>query len=52
MTNRYSTITVALEHDIREDDAQALINAIKMLREVADVGGHVSEASRPANDVE
>lgn len=46
MTNRYSTLTVALEQDIREDDAQALIQAIKMLRGVADVAGNVSDASQ------
>lgn len=46
MTNRYSTLTVALESDIREDDAQALIHAIKMLRGVADVAGNVTDASQ------
>ena len=46
MTNRYSTLTVALEQDIREDDAQSLIHAIKMLRGVADVAGNVSDASQ------
>lgn len=44
MTNRYSTLAVALEQDIREDDAQELIQAIKMLRGVADVAGNVSDA--------
>jgi hypothetical protein len=39
MTDRFSTLTVALEADIREDDAQALIAAIKQLRGVADVTG-------------
>ena len=46
MTDRYSTLTVALEKDIRDDDAQALIHAIKMLRGVADVAGNVADVSQ------
>lgn len=42
MTNRYNTLTVALEHDIREDDAEHLINAIKMLKGVLNVEGNVT----------
>jgi hypothetical protein len=34
MTDRFSYITVALERDIREDDAEALLNAIRMMRGV------------------
>ena len=40
MTDRYNILTVALEKDLRDDDAQALINAIKMMRGVADVAGN------------
>lgn len=42
MTDRFSTLTVVLEHDIREDDAKVLIDAIRQLRGVADVKGNVS----------
>lgn len=41
MTDRYSRLTVALEADIREDDAEELISAIGMLRGVARVAPHV-----------
>lgn len=37
MTDRYSGFAVVLERDIREDDAQAIIDAIKMIRGVAAV---------------
>ena len=42
MTDRYATLTVALDRDIRDDDAEHLINAIKMMKGVADVSGHVN----------
>lgn len=32
MTDRFHTLTVVLEHDMRDDDAQALISAIGQLR--------------------
>lgn len=44
MTDRYNYLTVALERDIREDDAKALIGAIRMLRGVLKVAPHVVEA--------
>ncbi len=37
MTQRLKGLTVAFEQDIREDDAEALINAIRMIRGVASV---------------
>jgi len=37
MTDRYYALTIALEKDIREDDCEHLINAIKMLRGVLNV---------------
>lgn len=42
MTDRYMTLTVALKDEIRKDDAEPLIEAIKMLRGVANVTGHVN----------
>ena len=44
MTDRFSTLTVVLEKDTREDDAEALINAIRMLRGVLTVAGDVANA--------
>ena len=41
MTDRFNALTVVLEKDIREDDAQALIAAIAQLRGVATVTGNV-----------
>ncbi len=42
MSERYKSLTVALEKDMRDDDAQELIQAIKMLRGVLDVRGDVA----------
>ena len=42
MTDRYNMLIVELEKDIREDDAEYLINAIRMLRGVMHVKGHAS----------
>jgi hypothetical protein len=40
MTEQYHTLTVALDHDIRSDDAEWLIKAIGMLRGVLSVTPH------------
>lgn len=45
MTDRYNALTVVLEHDIRDDDAQALIAAIGQLRGVLSVKGNVADVS-------
>lgn len=45
MTDRFNTITVALDHNIREDDAESLISAICQLRGVLSVSGNVSDSS-------
>ena len=37
MSDRYNYLTVALEKDIRDDDSQCIIDAIKMIRGVLDV---------------
>lgn len=42
MTDRFYTLTVCLEKDMREDDAEYLINAIMMLKGVIDVQGNVA----------
>ncbi len=43
MTARYNTLTVVLEHDIREDDAEGLIRAIGYMRGVISVAGNVAD---------
>lgn len=42
MTDRYHTLTVVLERDTRDDDAEHLISAIKMMRGVRSVTGEVA----------
>ena len=43
MTDKYHTLTVVLEKDTREDDAEALLNAIGMFKGVVCVKGNVSD---------
>jgi len=43
MTDRYHSITVVLERDIRDDDAECILNAIKMIRGVLSVNPHISD---------
>lgn len=40
MTDRYSGYIVVLENDIREDDAESTINAIKHIKGVLSVTPH------------
>lgn len=42
MTDRFHSLTVVLERDIRDDDAQSLMDAIKHFRHVVDVSGNVA----------
>ena len=44
MTDRYASVLVTLEHDMREDDAEQLLAAIRMLRGVLDVTPAVSDS--------
>ena len=37
MTDRVRTLTVLLDRDMRTDDVEMVVNAIKMIRRVADV---------------
>ena len=41
MTDRLNLLSVVLHHDIREDDAEDIINAIKMVKGVLSVTPHV-----------
>lgn len=45
MTDRYKQLIVVLDHDIRGDDAQPLIEAIKMLRGVIAVHPDLANAN-------
>lgn len=45
MTDRINSITVVLEKDIRVDDAEAILNAIRQLRGVIAVSGNVTNGS-------
>jgi hypothetical protein len=44
MTDRFNTLTVVLERNMRDDDAESLIQAIQMLRGVAAVAGDVANS--------
>jgi len=43
MTDRYNTITVVLEADMRDDDAEGLLEAIRRMRGVLTVKGDVAD---------
>ncbi|KPA14475.1 hypothetical protein MHK_005318 [Candidatus Magnetomorum sp. HK-1] len=43
MSDRYSSLTVVMEKDIREDDATAIMDAIRMLKGVIGVSGNVTQ---------
>lgn len=43
MTDRISSFVVVLDHDVREDDAQSTLNALRMIRGVVSVEPVVSD---------
>jgi len=43
VTDRLKGLTVVLEQDIRDDDAQPIIEAIEMIKGVLSVKAHVSD---------
>jgi hypothetical protein len=43
MTDRFHSLTVVLTKNIREDDAESLIEAILQFRGVASVAGNVAD---------
>jgi hypothetical protein len=45
MTDRFHSLTVVLEKDMRSDDAQALISAITQLRGILSVSGNIANLS-------
>ena len=44
MTDRYNALTVVLEKNTRDDDAEHLISAIRQLRGVLSVTGNVADS--------
>jgi len=45
MTDRYHTLTVVLEENVRDEDARSLIDAIKHMRGVIAVDGVVADST-------
>ena len=45
MTDRLNSLLVVLEHDIRDDDAEPILEAIRQLRGVLTVTGNVRNYS-------
>ena len=45
MTDRYNAFIVILESNIRDDEAQQTIDAIKQIRGVLDVVPHVADSN-------
>lgn len=43
MTDRIKGLTVTLDRDYRDDDVEAIVDAIKMIKGVIDVELHVTE---------
>lgn len=43
MTNRLMSLTVVLERDLREDDAEPILEAIRLLKGVVSVEGNVAD---------
>jgi hypothetical protein len=44
MTDRIHSFTVVLDENIRDDDVQPVIDAIKMIKHVLSVTSHVADA--------
>lgn len=42
MTDRFYALTVILDNDKRDDDAEYIINAIRMIKGVLDVKGNIA----------
>lgn len=43
MTDRYHSLTVILAKDIRDDDAEHILNAITMIKGVLSAESHISD---------
>lgn len=51
MTDRYHSFTVVLDRDIREDDAEEIMKAIAMFRNVISVKGNVADPTSAMAEV-
>ena len=51
MTDRFKSLTVVLDEDLRQDDARGLIAAIERMRGVLAVSGNVRDPNDFANRV-
>lgn len=45
MTTRIKALTVTLSEDMREDDTEAVLTALRMVKGVIDVTAHVADLS-------
>ncbi len=45
MTDKFHSLTVVLEKDIREDDAEPIINAIRMVKGVLTATPHIADVN-------
>lgn len=45
MTDRHYSYTVVLDHDIREDDAEVIMNALRCIKHVIAVKPNVSDSA-------
>lgn len=43
MADRIHSLTVVLDRDYRDDDAESIVSAIEMIKGVLSVSGHVSD---------
>ena len=46
MTDRYLTLTVLLKKETREDDAEHILNAIRMIKGVEMVEGNIADRNQ------
>ena len=46
MTDRIHALTVTLDADVREDDLEPIVNAIRQIRHVLSVDQHVSDIAQ------
>ena len=51
MTDRFHALTVVLDRDVRDDDLDALTDAIRMLRGVMDVRRHIADIATHGAEV-
>lgn len=48
MTDRIKSLTVVLENNLRSDDAEPILEAIRMIRGVVSVDAHVADLEHHA----